>query len=99
MRLRLSWSFREQLYFEEYRIFAPELTWEEIDKPYQLMLEFCQENNIDVLDLADIFVNHKLEQFIYERDTHLNPLGNEIAADAIYEHLVSHHYTRLIGMN
>ncbi len=44
--------YREQLYFKEYQTFAPEFTQEKMNSPYQLMRDFCQKNNIEVLDLC-----------------------------------------------
>ncbi len=82
--------YREQIYFDEYRQFAPEMTAERIGRPYQLMRDLCAQRGIDVLDLFDTFVAHRSEQFTHHVDAHFNALGNTIMATAILQHLAQH---------
>jgi GDSL-like Lipase/Acylhydrolase family len=83
--------YREQIYFDEYRQFAPELTAERMDRPYQLMRDLCRQHDIDVFDLSATFAAHRAEQFTYPIDAHFNELGNAIMAAAIRRHLVQRH--------
>jgi GDSL-like lipase/acylhydrolase family protein len=87
--------YREQIYFDEYRQFAPGLTLERMQQPYQMMREFCQQNGVDLLDTFDSFVAHRSQHFTYPVDAHLNALGNRIMAEAILRHLAQH---QLLGL-
>jgi hypothetical protein len=61
-------------------------------KPIRVLLEFCQAQNIDFLNLYDCFYEHGKNKLLYDGfrpGTHWNKEGNEVAAQCIKEFLVS----------
>jgi hypothetical protein len=55
----------------------------------RMMIEFCAEEKLACLDMTDALLEHssKAEQIYWVTDFHLNPAGNKIVADALYDYL------------
>lgn len=63
-----------------------------LDKPYQMMLDFCQQQNLTCIDLLPILRPYADagEQIYYTTDIHLNARGNEVLAEALATWLDQH---------
>ncbi|HMB71778.1 MAG TPA: hypothetical protein VKU85_20875 [bacterium] len=56
-------------------------------RPQDLMRELCTERGIPLLDLLPVLEEHSEEELYLEKDDHLNPAGNALAAEHILEFL------------
>lgn len=56
-----------------------------LDQPYQMMLDFCAQENLTCLDLLSVFAPYVEvgEQLYYTTDMHLNARGNQVLAEAL----------------
>jgi len=56
-----------------------------LDKPYQMMLDFCQQQGLTCIDLLPILQKYAAagEQLYYTTDMHLNARGNEMLAQEL----------------
>jgi hypothetical protein len=63
-----------------------------LDKPYQMMKDFCAQENLTCLDLLPIFQQYadEGEQLYFTTDMHLNKRGNEVLADTLAGWLNEH---------
>jgi len=61
-----------------------------LDQNYQMMLDFCAEQNFSCLDMLPVFQEYADEQLYYTTDIHLNPRGNEVLADYLAGWLAEH---------
>jgi hypothetical protein len=61
-----------------------------LDQPYQMMKDFCTQENLTCIDLLPIFQQHTDEQLYFTTDMHLNKRGNEVLAEALARWLAEH---------
>jgi hypothetical protein len=63
-----------------------------LDKPYQMMLDFCQQQSLTCIDLLPILQKYAAagEQLYYTTDMHLNARGNEVLAEELAAWLAVH---------
>jgi hypothetical protein len=61
-----------------------------LDQPYQMMKDFCAQENLTCLDLLPIFQQHTDEQLYFTTDMHLNKRGNEVLAETLKGWLEEH---------
>jgi hypothetical protein len=63
-----------------------------VGKGRQEMLGFCQTEKFACLDMTPILVSHanQREMVYWPDDIHLNPSGNKIVADAMWEFIAQH---------
>ena len=54
-----------------------------LDQPYQMMKDFCAQENLTCIDLLPIFQQHTDEQLYFTTDMHLNKRGNEVLAETL----------------
>jgi hypothetical protein len=54
-----------------------------LDQPYQMMKDFCVQENLTCIDLLPIFQQHTDEQLYFTTDMHLNKRGNEVLAETL----------------
>ena len=47
-----------------------------------------KKNNLKVLDLTTVFLNHKNQEALYQKDDHLSALGIEIISNSISNNLL-----------
>jgi hypothetical protein len=52
-------------------------------RPQDLMRELCDERGIPLLDLLPVLEDHSDEELYLDKDDHLNPAGNAVAAEEI----------------
>ena len=55
----------------------------ESTRPQDLMRELCRERGIPLLDLLPVLEERADEELYLEKDDHLNPAGNAVAAEHI----------------
>jgi hypothetical protein len=63
-----------------------------LDQPYQMMLDFCQQQGLTCIDLLPILQKYAAagEQLYYTTDMHLNVRGNEVLAQELAAWLGEH---------
>jgi len=55
-----------------------------------LLEEFCNKQNINYLDLVNIFEENKTKGLYFDRDGHLTEEGNKVVSQAIFNFLTKH---------
>jgi hypothetical protein len=63
-----------------------------LDRPYQMMKDFCVQENLTCLDLLPVFQQYAAEgeQLYFTTDMHLNKRGNEVLAVTLARWLDKH---------
>jgi hypothetical protein len=63
-----------------------------LDQPYQMMLDFCQQQGLTCIDLLPVLQKYAAagEQLYYTTDMHLNARGNEVLAQELAAWLGEH---------
>lgn len=54
-----------------------------LDQPYQMMKDFCTQENLTCIDLLPIFQQDADEQLYFTNDMHLNQRGNAVLAETL----------------
>ncbi|MFC1849055.1 SGNH/GDSL hydrolase family protein [candidate division CSSED10-310 bacterium] len=66
--------------------------WSQSRKVGQLMKNFCQQSNIDVLDLLDVMNGPEdKKKYFYKRDGHFTNAGHAVVAQAISDSFILKH--------
>ncbi len=62
-----------------------------LDENYQMMQDFCAQNDLICLDPLPVFQAHAAagEQLYYKIDIHLNPRGNQVLAEFLAQELAT----------
>jgi len=56
--------------------------------PQDLLADFCEDENLECLDLLPVFKTHSDEPLYWNDESHLTPVGHERAAEAIAQRLL-----------
>jgi hypothetical protein len=83
---------KEQVYREMSEPLLGSEKIELLDKSRQMMLDFCEQENLTCIDLLPTFQKGAAqgEQLYYTTDMHLNPHGNEVLAQMLAAWLDEH---------
>jgi len=61
----------------------------DIHKPQKILKEFCNENNIDCLDLLRPLQHAEQFPFYLHEEGHFNKHGHKLTAEIIYDHIIN----------
>ncbi|MCC7354643.1 MAG: hypothetical protein IT330_12925 [Anaerolineae bacterium] len=83
--------FKESVYWDALITSAPRWKRLDVERPMQLMLDFCAAQGLRCLDLTPAFRQHAAagEQLYFRNDGHWNVAGHALAANLIYDYLSS----------
>ena len=56
--------------------------------PQDLLHDFCEEEELDCIDMLPVFLAHSDEQLYWVYDTHLTPQGHALIAETIAQHIL-----------
>jgi len=66
--------------------------WSGSRRPGRLIARYCAEHDIPVLDLLDFMDGvEDRDRYYFENDGHLNPAGNALVAELIFDRLITAH--------
>jgi len=83
--LVLLFPMKEEVYWARIRDFAPDLAEKDVDRPFNMIRDFCREQGISVCDLRGPLraEAQKGRQLYHRISSHWNDEGNHVAAAAV----------------
>ncbi len=83
----LLFPFKEQVYWDYLVAGYPALASIEIDRPFEELGRFCEEQAIPYVDLTQALRSRAGEQLYFSMDAHWNPRGNDVVATEVFRSL------------
>jgi hypothetical protein len=85
----LLFPFKEQVYWDRMVARESALRDVDVDAPFRLLADLCQEHGIASVDLTEVLREHARagEQLYFSIDAHWNPRGNAVVAESLFNTL------------